>query len=302
MMAKKPRVVVFVVAYQAESTLEAVLSRIPASLFADYDCSILVVDDASQDRTLEVGHLYQRRHPEVPLKVLRNDFNQGYGGNQKVGYAHAIAQHADAVALLHGDGQYAPEELPKLAPVCRGDADAVLGSRMLEPFGALRGGMPLHKFMGNRVLSTAQNILLGTQLSEFHSGYRVYSVPLLKRLQFKLNSNQFHFDSEIIIQILNAGGRILELPIPTFYGDEVCRVDGVRYARDVLRVTLQGAAHRAGLLYQRRFDPVPDGSELEATEEARTRADERFTYPTSKPPTTMPWADHAGAGVMPGRG
>jgi glycosyltransferase involved in cell wall biosynthesis len=264
MLRTTPRVVIFIVAYQAERTLEAVLSRVPVALFSDYECSILVIDDASPDRTLEVGHRYQRRHPELPLTVLCNEFNRGYGGNQKVGYAHAIARNADAVALLHGDGQYAPEELPKLlAPVCRGEADAVFGSRMLEPLGALRGGMPLYKFLGNKLLTSMQNRLLGTGLSEFHSGYRVYSVPFLKRLRYQLNSDEFHFDSEIIIQILNAGGRILELPIATHYGNETCRVDGMKYARDVVRVTLENLAHRAGLVHQQRFDPARAGSSSE---------------------------------------
>jgi glycosyltransferase involved in cell wall biosynthesis len=261
MQNRRPRVVILIVAYYAESTLEQVLGRIPERLLQDYDCSILVVDDASEDRTLEVGRAYQERHPEVPLTVLRNEYNRGYGGNQKVGYAHAIALGVDAVALLHGDAQYAPEELPKLiAPVCRGEADAVFGSRMMERFAALRGGMPLYKYVGNKLLSSVQNWLLRSNLSEFHSGYRVYSVPFLKRIHFRLNSDDFHFDSEIIIQILNAGGRILELPIPTYYGNEICRVNGVKYAGDVLRVTLQNVAHRAGLLYQRRFDPVSDAN------------------------------------------
>jgi glycosyltransferase involved in cell wall biosynthesis len=256
-MTKKQRLVIFIAAYQAESTLEGVLSRIPDTLFSEYECSILVVDDASQDRTVEVGHRYRRQHPELPLTVARNEFNQGYGGNQKVGYAHAIAENADVVALLHGDGQYAPEELPKLvAPVCCGATDAVFGSRMLRPGGALQGGMPLYKFIGNKLLTAVQNRLLGARLSEFHSGYRVYSVPLLKQLHFALNSNEFHFDSEIIIQILNAGGRILELPIPTHYGNEVCRVDGIKYAKDVMHVTLQNVAHRAGFLPQQRFNPL----------------------------------------------
>jgi glycosyltransferase involved in cell wall biosynthesis len=251
-----------VVAYHAESTLKAVLERIPKSLFEIYDCSVLVVDDASADRTVAVGQEYQRTHPEVPLKVLRNEYNQGYGGNQKVGYTYAIAEGADAVALLHGDAQYAPEELPKLlAPVVNGEADAVFGSRMLETFGALRGGMPLYKFVGNKILTGVQNRLLGSGLSEFHSGYRVYSVPFLKRLHFQLNSSDFHFDSEIIIQLLNAGGRIRELPIPTYYGDEICRVNGMKYAKDVVRVTLQNVAHRAGLLHQRRFDPIQPGNQ-----------------------------------------
>ncbi len=261
MPEKRPKVVVFIVAYEAETTLKAVLERIPDTLFRDYDCSILVVDDASDDRTTTVGKAYQREHPEIPLVVLRNEFNQGYGGNQKVGYTHAIAEGADAVALLHGDAQYAPEELPKLiAPIVRGEADAVFGSRMMETFGALRGGMPLYKYVGNRILSTIQNRLLRSNLSEFHSGYRVYSVPFLKRIHFKLNSNDFHFDSEIIIQILNAGGRIRELPIPTYYGDEICRVNGMKYAKDVVRVTVQNVLHRAGVLHQRRFEPVSSGN------------------------------------------
>jgi glycosyltransferase involved in cell wall biosynthesis len=264
-MGEKPRVVVFIVAYQAEKTLETVLSRVPASLFSDYACSVLVIDDASKDRTFEVAREYQRAHPELPLVLRRNELNEGYGGNQKVGYAHAIAENADAVALLHGDAQYAPEELPKLvAPVCRGQADAVFGSRMLEPFAALRGGMPLYKFIGNKILTGVQNRLLGARLSEFHSGYRVYSVPLLKRLNFTLNSHDFHFDSEIIIQILNAGGRIQEVPISTRYGDEICRVNGMKYAKDVVRVSLQNVAHRARLVHQRKFEPIgPVDTDLE---------------------------------------
>ncbi len=258
---EKPRVVILVVAYYAEATLQAVLARIPRTLFEDYDCSILVVDDASEDRTLEVGREYKLAHPEVPLTVLRNEYNQGYGGNQKIGYTHAMAEGADAVALLHGSGQYAPEELPKLlAPVCNGEADAVFGSRMLERFGALKGGMPLYKFLGNRVLTKVQNILLRSEMSEFHSGYRVYSVQFLKRLQFKLNSNGFQFDSEIIIQLLNAGGRIVELPIPTYYGGDITRVNGLKYAKDVMHVTLQNVAHRSGFLFQRRFDPAGDNN------------------------------------------
>ncbi len=257
MIASQARVVILVVAYEAESTLEEVLSRIPRSLFNVYDCSLLVIDDASHDRTSDIARRYRQRHPELPLTLLRNVVNRGYGGSQKLGYARAIAAKADAVALLHGDAQYAPEELGRLlAPVCRGEADAVLGSRMLEPFAALRGGMPLYKFVGNKILTRVQNYLLGTRLSEFHSGYRVYSVPLLRRLQFGLNADGFHFDSEIIIQVLNAGGRILELPIPTHYGDELCRVNGIEYARDVLRVTLENVAHRTGMLHRRRFEPV----------------------------------------------
>lgn len=252
-----PRLLVFVIAYHAESTLTRVLDRIPRSVFSDFDCEILVIDDASRDRTFEIGREYQQLHPDIRMTVLRNEFNQGYGGNQKVGYAFAISEGFDFVAMVHGDGQYAPEELPALvAPLREGGADAVFGSRMATRFGALRGGMPLYKYVGNRILTVLQNALLGQRLTEFHSGYRVYSIEALKRIAFQLNSNDFHFDTEIIIQLLNAQQRIVELPIPTYYGDEICRVNGIMYAAQVLRVTLQSVAHRMGILYQRRFDPI----------------------------------------------
>jgi glycosyltransferase involved in cell wall biosynthesis len=252
-----PRLLVFVVAYYAESTLKQVLERIPASVFEDYDCEVLVVDDASTDRTFEIGRAYKADHPHIRVTVLRNEYNQGYGGNQKVGYAYALAQGFDLVAMLHGDGQYAPEELPRLLrPLRDGEADVVFGSRMMTRLGALKGGMPLYKFVGNKILTFAQNKLLRTRLSEFHSGYRIYSTAALRRIPFRLNTNDFHFDTEIILQLTNAGQRIVELPIPTYYGDEICRVNGLRYAKDVLVATAKNTAHRAGLLYQRRFDPT----------------------------------------------
>jgi glycosyltransferase involved in cell wall biosynthesis/2-polyprenyl-3-methyl-5-hydroxy-6-metoxy-1,4-benzoquinol methylase len=253
-----PRLLIFVIAYQAESTLVQVLERIPRSVFRDWDCEILVVDDASRDRTFDIGREYQETHPDLPLTVLRNTYNQGYGGNQKVGYAYAIAEKFDVVAMVHGDGQYAPEELPRLLePLKKDRADAVFGSRMMSRFGAIKGGMPLYKFVGNRILTTFQNVVLGTQLSEFHSGYRLYRVSTLERLPLELNSNDFHFDTEIILQLLNAGARIVELPIPTYYGDEISRVNGLAYAKNVALATLRNAAHRAGILYQRKYDVGP---------------------------------------------
>jgi glycosyltransferase involved in cell wall biosynthesis len=258
---RKARVLVFVIAYHAENTLRKVLERIPSSFLEQLDCEVLVVDDASSDRTFEIGCDYRDAHPEMKLTVLRNEFNQGYGGNQKVGYAFAIAQGFDFVAMVHGDGQYAPEALPVLVqPLLDGRADAVFGSRMLTRFGALQGGMPLYKFVGNHILTTCQNFMLGTHLSEFHSGYRLYSVAALKTIPFRLNSNDFHFDTEIIIQLINANLRIAELPIPTYYGDEICRVNGVKYAKDVMVATAQNALHRIGLLYQRRFDTADENN------------------------------------------
>jgi glycosyltransferase involved in cell wall biosynthesis len=251
---RRPRVLVFIVAYFAESTILEVLERIPA--LPDYDVEVLIIDDCSADATfahserLRISGTYKHR-----ITVLSNPANQGYGGNQKLGYRYAIEQGFDHVALLHGDGQYAPEMLPDLlAPLVRGEAEVVLGSRMLVPKNALKGGMPLYKFAGNRILTWYQNLVLRSHLAEFHTGYKVCSVALLRRIPFDLNSNVFHFDTEIIIQFLRARARIVEVPIPTFYGDEICRVNGLRYAKDVVNASTVALLQDYGLVYRRNFD------------------------------------------------
>jgi glycosyltransferase involved in cell wall biosynthesis len=256
---RRPRLLIFIVAYNAERTIEDVLQRIPAALTDDYEVEVLIIDDASQDRTFERGE-QARASAQLPfeLQVLYNPVNQGYGGNQKIGFHFAIERGFDYVALLHGDAQYAPESLPELVdPLARGEADAVLGSRMLGG-GALAGGMPLYKFVGNKLLTAMQNRLLRAQLSEFHSGYRVYSVAALRRIPFDLNTNDFHFDTEIIIQLLLAEQRIVEVPIPTYYGDELCHVDGVAYAWNVTKTTAKARAQELSLFYDRKFDCRPD--------------------------------------------
>ena len=182
----KPRLLIFIVAYHAERTLEQVIRRIPASLASDYDVEILVIDDSSADATFDHG-VRTSLDASIPFKttVLFNPENQGYGGNQKIGYHYAIRMGFDYVALLHGDGQYAPEMLPALVEPLRLDmADAVLGSRMMTPADAVRGGMPIYKLVGNRILTTVQNRVLGMRLTEFHSGYRVYSVAALRSIPF----------------------------------------------------------------------------------------------------------------------
>ena len=260
-MERLPRLLVFVVAYHAETTIKQVLHRIPAALSDEFDVEILIIDDGSQDATFAAG-LDAVRSAALPFKltILYNPINQGYGGNQKIGYHYAIENNFDYVALLHGDGQYAPERLPELARLLRdapADVGAVFGSRMLKPRDARKGGMPLYKFVGNRILSAMQNRLLGTGLSEFHSGYRVYAVQALRQIPFDRNTKDFHFDTEIIIQLTFAKQRIIEHPIPTYYGDEICRVNGLKYAYNVLRASLQASLQRFYLFYDRRFDCEP---------------------------------------------
>jgi len=149
--------------------------------------------------------------------------------------------------MLHADGQYAPESLPAMvAPLERGEADAVFGSRMLDEGAARRGGMPLYKYVGNKILTRVENIAAGTSLSEWHSGYRAYSVAALRDLPFDRNHDDFDFDTQIIVQLIEAGKRIVEIPIPTYYGDEICHVNGLGYARDVTRDVLRYRAHKMG--------------------------------------------------------
>ena len=243
------RMLVLVVAYQAEATIADVLSRLPRSL-PGAQLEVLVLDDASTDATAERARAVPL---PMPVTVLRHPRNLGYGGNQKAGYRHALAHGFDAVALLHGDGQYAPEALGRLAqPLLDGSADVVFGSRMMRPGDALRGGMPRYKYVGNTVLSFLQNALCRTRLSEFHCGYRLYATAALRRAAFARNSDGFSFDTEIILQMLSARQRIVELPIPTHDGDEVCRVNGLPYAWQVLAATLRWRLHRAGLLHDHR--------------------------------------------------
>lgn len=264
-MINKSRLLIFIVAYQAEGSIENVLSRIPVALTDKYELEVLIIDDQSQDATF-IRAIEMARSLKLPFKitVLFNPVNQGYGGNQKIGYHYAIRNNFDFVALLHGDGQYAPELLEYLTePLLQGVADACFGSRMLPTgWGALKGGMPLYKYIGNRVLTTVQNWLLGADLSEFHSGYRVYRVMALRCIPFERNSNVFHFDTEIIIQLLFAKLRIKELPIPTYYGDEICHVNGLMYAKDVLKTSLQARFQKINLFYDRKFDCSPIESGL----------------------------------------
>ena len=238
---------VLIVAYNAESTLANVLDRIPKD-FAPKISAVLVCDDASHDQTHDAALEYQRSTTHLPLHILRHPINLGYGGNQKAGYAWAQELGLDVIVLLHGDGQYAPELLPEMvAPLLNGSAEAVFGSRMMEQGAARRGGMPLYKLVGNKILTRWENAMAGTHLSEWHSGYRAYSVSALQKLALERNSDGFDFDTQIILQLHASGARIMEIPIPTYYGDEICHVDGLKYGRQVMVETFRYRLHKMGL-------------------------------------------------------
>ena len=226
----KKRIGILIVAYNAVGTLASTIRRIPADVIGKIE-EISVFDDCSDDKTYESALSYKKSSGLDKLKVFHNEKNLKYGGNQKKAYRYAIDKGLDIVVLLHGDGQYAPEIMASLIkPVEKGEADMVMGSRMMKGQNALKGGMPLYKFLGNKVLTYLENHMLDMSLSEFHSGYRVYNCHALAQLPIERCSNNWHFDTDIIIQFKEKGFRIMERPIPTYYGSEICYVNGIAYA------------------------------------------------------------------------
>lgn len=251
---QREKVAIFIVAFQAERFIASVLDRIPARL-RDLFAEILVIDDSSSDGTVATAREAGERLGFTNVTVLRTPFNRGYGGNQKLGYLHAVKQGYDYVVLLHGDGQYAPEYLPQIVNALgERKPGALIASRMINRRDALRGGMPLYKWLGNQVLTAIENRMLGSHLSEFHSGYRAYSVEALRSIPFQLNSDDFHFDTEVLIQLLSTGQSVEEIPVPTFYGEEISRVNGIAYAVNCIKAVAKSRLGEAGLYYEPKFD------------------------------------------------
>jgi len=243
------RVGIFIMAYEAVRTLIAAYERIPALLKKEAS-EIYIIDDASDDNTFLAGMGYKLLHNIPNLNVYRNPRNLGYGGNQKKGLRHAIEHGYDLVVVLHGDVQYAPEHIPDLIqPILDGQADLVFGSRMTDH--PLQGGMPLYKFLGNKFLTTLENWALGMQLSEYHSGFRAYSCAALNNVRFERCTDDFHFDTEILIQFKDKGLRIAEIPIPTHYGPESHQVGfwtSARYGLGILVSLLEYRLHKSRML------------------------------------------------------
>lgn len=230
-MINGKKIVVVLPAYNAARTLERTYQEIP---FAFVD-EVVLVDDASWDGTSAVAH-------ELGIKVVIHEKNAGYGGNQKTCYKSALELGADIVIMLHPDYQYTPKLIPAMAAmIAYGEFDAVLASRILGT-GALRGGMPLYKYISNRFLTLIENFLLGQKLSEYHTGYRAFSRDLLERLPLGRNSDDFVFDNQILAQIIWFGYRIGEVSCPTKYFAEASSISfrrSIFYGFGVLKTALQ---------------------------------------------------------------
>ena len=230
-MINGKKVVVVMPAYNAEKTLKKTYDEIPFDIVDD----VVLVDDKSSDKTSELAK-------EIGIKhVIRHEKNTGYGGNQKSCYRKALELDADITIMVHPDYQYTPLLIPAIANmIASGLYDAVLASRILGK-GALKGGMPMYKYIANRFLTLTQNILIGQKLSEYHTGYRAFSKDILQTINFEANSDDFVFDNQMICQVFHAGFDIAEVTCPTKYFEEASSINFSRsttYGLGVLKTSL----------------------------------------------------------------
>jgi glycosyltransferase involved in cell wall biosynthesis len=242
------KVVIVMPAYNAARTIAETVRAIPEGYYDE----IVVVDDHSRDDTVE-------RARALNLKAIRHPHNVGYGGNQKTCYMEALRDGAGVVVMLHPDGQYDPAIIPEMVrPIHEGRADMVLGSRMMLPGAAKRGGMPLWKRIANRFLTTAENLAMGREFTECHTGYRAYSRRFLETVPFLRNSNGFVFDTEVIFQAVHFGLPVVEVPVSSRYFDDASSVgfrQGVVYGLGTLWTALRFLLHRGGLAPCDKFKP-----------------------------------------------
>lgn len=240
------RIAAVLPAYNAAKTLAMTVADIPKDVVDD----IILVDDCSRDNTVEVAK-------QLGLFVVVHPKNRGYGGNQKTCYATALARGADVVVMVHPDHQYDPHYVTALAEIiANGQADATFGSRMLTPGGALKGGMPRWKYTANILLTGLANLVLGLRLSEYHSGFRAYSRRVLETISFEHNSDNFVFDTEIIVQLKHAGFKIKEVAIPTRYFKDASSIGlrkSIEYGLQILATLWHYVLHRTRIHTDPRF-------------------------------------------------
>lgn len=249
---RKPRTIVVLPAYNASRTLRATLEEIPSGC-AD---EILLVDDASQDGTAELAE-------SLGLTVIRHEKNRGYGGNQKTCYTEALARGADRVVMVHPDDQYDARVLPHMLGLLDLEiCDVILGSRIRTRKEALEGGMPLHKYLGNRGLTILENILLGQNLGEFHSGLRAYRREVLETIPFMDNRDDFAFDSQFLVQAVHFGFRLGDVPVGVRYFPEASSIGfqhGMSYIGGTLSALGAYVLHHAGLVKHPMFRAAAGG-------------------------------------------
>ncbi len=238
-MINGKKIVVVMPAYNASKTLEDTYREIDFSVVDE----VVLVDDASKDNTVEVAQKIGIRH------IIRHEKNLGYGGNQKSCYKKAIELGAGVIIMVHPDYQYTPKLIPSMAfLIANGLYHCVLGSRILGK-GAIKGGMPVYKYLSNRILTFTQNLLTGYKLSEYHTGYRAFSKELLEKINIAENSNDFVFDNQMLSQIIYAGYEIAEITCPTKYFTEASSINfsrSVKYGIGVLSTSLQHYFQRKG--------------------------------------------------------
>lgn len=233
-MMSAPRLAIVIPAYNAEHTVERVFQRIPPAV-RTHVVRYIVVNDGSTDRTADI--LTRLQQHWANLMLLQHEVNRGYGAAQKTLLRAAAQTEAEIVIGLHADGQYAPEEIPRLIePLHTGRADLVQGSRMMQGRAALHGGMPLYKYVANRGLTALENLAFGLRMAEYHSGYMVYARRALQVLPFEKLGDTFCFDQEMLILAKIKGMRIAQVPIPTHYGDEISHLKPIPYGLNVLKL------------------------------------------------------------------
>lgn len=248
----KKKVLVFILSYNHRKTIINLLDRIPEKVWNECE-EVLISDDCSKDDTVQKALEYKKNKNLKKLTVIKQNKNLGYGGNQKFCYKYALSKGYDIAVMVHGDLQYPPEHIISLVSLFNNpDVGMSFGSRMAG--NPIKGGMPLYKFFGNVFLTTTENLVLGSRLTEFHSGFRAYSLNALKDIPFNKNSNDFHFDSEIIVQMIMAKKKIKEIPIPTHYGEEKCNVNSVKYGFNILKVMSQYILHQTNLRNFEKFN------------------------------------------------
>ena len=245
----QPKVVVVMPAYNAGRTLRLTYEELPR----DTVSLVILVDDGSSDSTLEVAR-------ELGLEIFVHDRNYGYGANQKTCYTEALRAGCDIVVMVHPDYQYDPTLVPKMIePIVRGEADLVLGSRLKGTGSAIQQGMPWWKYVANRFLTGVENLAFGLSLSEFHTGYRAFRRQVLETVNFRMNSDGFVFDQEIISQVVAARFRIAEIAVPVRYFPEASSArlwPSIVYGLKILWVVARHSLHRSGIRASRRLQSI----------------------------------------------